>query len=423
MNILKIDTVVAILSFVLIVGCSASRKIEKTLQESLEEESFFIGINVVNLETGKQIIDYEGDRLFTPASNVKLFTLYAALQVLPDSVPSFEYIKENDSLIIRGAANPMFLKDSLCLNSLDFLNNSEASVYLLDEEISDEVYGPGWSWEDYSMPYMPERNLFPIYGNTVTFYKVDDEVEVFPLFFEEKYNLVPSGRSGRDKDLNEFYLNAEKASFDRRVPFRTSNQLVADLLSEELNSKVTLLPNRSFEDYSVFNEILYDSLYVRMIQDSDNFIAEQILLQVSKELTGVYNSQKGISQLLDSSFINIPQKPRWVDGSGLSRYNLFSPQSMVYVLELLYKEHDHEKVMSYFPSGGETGTLKNGFEGLSFIRAKSGTLSNNYCLSGYLTTKKGSVLAFSYMNNHYLGSSSERKKEMISLFQQLYENY
>ena len=159
------------------------------------------------------------------------------------------------------------------------------------------------------------------------------------------------------------------------------------------------------------------------MKESDNFIAEQLMLQIGNKSVREYNVPKAINFVLDSCLSDLPQRPRWVDGSGLSRYNLFSPQSMAFLLHKMYKEIPSKQLMSYFPQGGIEGTLQNDFEGQKYIRAKSGTLSNNYCLSGYLTSKKGNVLIFSYMNNHYPGRSAERKEEMAILFKNLYENY
>ena len=66
------------------------------------------------------------------------------------------------------------------------------------------------------------------------------------------------------------------------------------------------------------------------------------------------------------------------------------------------KEIPLQNLLDYFPVGGETGTLKSWYANdKPFVYAKSGTLSNNYSLSGYLVTKKGKILIFSYMNNHY----------------------
>ena len=102
---------------------------------------------------------------------------------------------------------------------------------------------------------------------------------------------------------------------------------------------------------------------------------------------------------------------------------MFSPESMTYILKKMYDEIPHEQLFSYFPKGGIDGTLKNSFEGQSYILAKSGSLSNNYALSGYLRTKKGEVLIFSYMNNHFAGSNIQRKKEIAFFLQKLHDSY
>ena len=161
-----------------------------------------------------------------------------------------------------------------------------------------------------------------------------------------------------------------------------------------------------------------------MLVDTDNFIAEQLLLQVGNEVDSSYSVRSAIKYALTNYLKDIPQKPRWVDGSGLSRYNLFTPESLVFLLTKMYREIPKYKLLSYFPVGGVSGTLKNYYKNeIPYIYAKSGTLSNNHNLSGYLITKKGKILIFSYMNNHYQGSSTLRKKEMERIFKQFYETY
>ena len=161
-----------------------------------------------------------------------------------------------------------------------------------------------------------------------------------------------------------------------------------------------------------------------MLVDSDNFIAEQLMLQVGFHGQGTYSVPKAIAYSQEHYLGAIPQKPRWVDGSGLSRYNLFSPLSIVYLLSVMHAEMPEEKLLGYLPIGGLSGTLKNDhYAGQSYVYAKSGTLSNNYCLSGYLKTKKGRTLAFSYMTNHYQGSSANRKREIASFLERLHNAY
>jgi D-alanyl-D-alanine carboxypeptidase/D-alanyl-D-alanine-endopeptidase (penicillin-binding protein 4) len=422
MIILKRSKLLIILILVLFMACSAPKKMLKDIESNAQDNDFFQGISVIDAESGKNILDFQGHKYFTPASNVKIFTLFAGLNYLGDSVPSFAYHFSNDSLVIRGTADPMFFNDSLHQRSESFLKETRSNIFLIDEMIEGPVYGPGWSWEDYEMSYMPEKSLFPLYGNLVRVSQTDDKTEVKPPFFGNRLQVRDHSNFSRDPNDNDFYVNGSVDS-DKSVPFKTSNQLTADLLSELLETKVTLIDSVLDESlFTTFYDIPYDSLYVRMMKESDNFIAEQLLLQVSKKVTGTYNSKKGIAYLLDSVWVDLPQKPRWVDGSGLSRYNLFSPQTMTYLLRKMYRKIPHDRLQNYFPKAGEEGTLKNSYTGMSYVRAKSGFLSNNYCLSGYLTTRKGKVLIFSIMNNHFQGSSARRKSGIADLLKSLYDN-
>ena len=77
------------------------------------------------------------------------------------------------------------------------------------------------------------------------------------------------------------------------------------------------------------------------------------------------------------------------------------------------------------PAGGERGTIKSWYGGKEepYVFAKTGTLSNKHCLSGYLKTKSGDVLIFSFMNNNYVGSSTPVKEEMQKVLEWIWENY
>jgi D-alanyl-D-alanine carboxypeptidase/D-alanyl-D-alanine-endopeptidase (penicillin-binding protein 4) len=132
-----------------------------------------------------------------------------------------------------------------------------------------------------------------------------------------------------------------------------------------------------------------------------------------------------MNYVLNNYLSELKQLPRWVDGSGLSRYNLFSPESMVVVLTKMVEEFPQERILNLFPSGGVSGTLKNRFPGnpRPYIYAKSGTLGNNYCLSGFLITNSGKTLVFSYMNNHFTKNSSEIRNSMQLIFENLRDRY
>jgi len=160
-----------------------------------------------------------------------------------------------------------------------------------------------------------------------------------------------------------------------------------------------------------------------MMHRSDNFYAEQILLMAGDELNTILDEERIISTLLESELKDIPQKPRWVDGSGLSRYNLFSPKDMVYIIEKLINEFGMDRITNILPTGG-AGTLKNMFHAdKGFIFAKTGSMGNTYCLSGLLKSAKGKTLLFSVMTNNFSGKTADVKKPIEQFLQYIRMNY
>ena len=74
------------------------------------------------------------------------------------------------------------------------------------------------------------------------------------------------------------------------------------------------------------------------------------------------------------------------------------------------------------PTGG-TGTLSSYYKKDSgYIYAKTGTLSNNCALSGYLITKKGKLLIFSVLNNNYITSAVLVRKAVERFLVAIREN-
>lgn len=426
MNILKINVPFKILLLILAINssCSTTKKIEHELANQSEINNYFRGLVVYNPKTNKELINFNGNKYFTPASNTKLFTFYSAYRTFKDSVTGFKYVISNDSLIIKGTADPSFLYGFDQSRTLEFLKNKSQNIYIIDENIAESSYGLGWAWDDYPYYYMPEKNLFPIYGNIIKLSKKGDSISVLPQFFNKSTKINDRVKLRRDVDKNNFYVKSDIELDERQIPFKTSNQLIADLLSDEIGKKVVLIPSNKIYNFKEFKSVKYDSLYKQLLVDSDNFIAEQLMLQVGNKVDSVFSVAKAIDYSLKNYLLDIPQKPRWVDGSGLSRYNLFTPESLVYLLTKMYREIPTEKLFAYLPVGGDSGTLKNYYKNEKpYIYAKSGTLSNNYNLSGFLVTKKGTVLIFSFMNNHYHGSSSNRKNEMNDFLKKLYNKY
>jgi D-alanyl-D-alanine carboxypeptidase/D-alanyl-D-alanine-endopeptidase (penicillin-binding protein 4) len=160
-----------------------------------------------------------------------------------------------------------------------------------------------------------------------------------------------------------------------------------------------------------------------MMHRSDNFFAEQALLMVSNERLGYMNDYKIIDTLLKTDLKDLPQKPRWVDGSGLSRYNLFSPHDFIFILEKMKKEFGMNRIKDVFPTGGE-GTISSYYKNDSgYIYVKTGTLSGVVALSGFLYTKKGKELIFSVLVNNHQASATDVRRAVEKFLQGIRNNY
>ena len=82
------------------------------------------GLVVIDPENNDTIVNINGSQYFTTASNTKIFTLYTALELLPEKLPLFRYQKKGaDSILIAGMGNPTpfhpFFKDSTLLSELN----------------------------------------------------------------------------------------------------------------------------------------------------------------------------------------------------------------------------------------------------------------------------------------------------------------
>lgn len=412
--------------FISLVNCK-SIIIKKSINKKLNcnfNKNHFTGIFVYNPQTKDTLINYNGYKFFTPASNTKIATLYTGLQLLEDKIPSYTYSVTNDTISIQGTGNPTFLhpffKDSSLIKTLKKYQH----IKIFTSNLKDEKYGAGWAWEDYDTYFSPERSAFPIYGNVVHIYK-KDSLTVIPKIFG-KTVILNDKKQGRDETNNIFYYKNNRTK-PIEIPFIINNTSSEKLWKKIFpNTKLTFFHDSIISlKNTAYNDIPMDSLYKRMMIKSDNFLAEQILIMASSKLSSVLSSKRAREYIIKNNLADLKNKPKWVDGSGLSRYNLFTPDSFVQILNKMYTNIPKKRLFNLFPIGGVSGTLKNWYKGEDkpYVYAKSGTLSNNYSLSGYLISKSGKTLIFSIMNNHYRKKTNDIKKQTQQILEVLRDNY
>lgn len=375
-----------------------------------------VGISIMDPATGKYWIQYQDDKFFMPASNTKIFTLFTGLQLLGDSLPGMRYTENDTAIYIQGTADPSFLHPDFTAQRVkDLLTQTNKRIWYQPAMIKNKRFGPGWAWSDYADYYQPELNEWPMYGNVTRIKMQGSHYTMVPEYPTRSGEPLPNEvLADREERENEFVLHfrpEDRAAHDFEVPFITGgNEQLLQRLQDTLHKQVGLLPVRAASTGAILKSIPADTLFQPMMHRSDNFFAEQILMMCSSAKWDTIDSRKVIGYMLDSTLKDLPHPPSWVDGSGLSRYNLFTPRDFVTVLEKLYKTYPKERLYPLFPTGGK-GTLRNYYQALpGRLYAKTGTLSGCVALSGFLVTKNGKTLIFSVLvNNHNSTSTAVRR--------------
>lgn len=442
---MKLQYIVFVLTVSLLFSnCRTPRTLETTKKEtaqSIVENSpvfnqIFTGFMLFDPETGDTLAKQYIDKHMTPASNTKIYTLHTCTKILGDSIPSIRYVIEGDNLIFWGTGDPTFAHPTFESKfgknrAVEFLKSWKGNLYYAPQ-YNKYRFGSGWAWDDFNGYYSTELSTFPVYSNFIRFrkYKGNTVPSTIPKYFEqflkeEKGTTRPTRNEG--DNVVRYSPYGKDVAYSKNIPFKVSNQVILELLEEATGRNIqydwTLDKAMKAKQRTIYSYKTNDVLQ-QMMHPSDNFIAEQLLFVCASEKNLPMRTKEIIRFAADSLLQNTPDKLVWVDGSGMSRYNMFTPRTMVYVLNDLYQNTDTTTLFNIFPTGGKTGTLKKWYAGNPpYVFAKTGTLSNNHCLSGYIRTKSGKVLIFTFMNNHYVGSSSTYKTEMQRVLEWIRVHY
>jgi len=149
---------------------------------------------------------------------------------------------------------------------------------------------------------------------------------------------------------------------------------------------------------------------------SDNFFAEQVFLMASEQVLGTINDEALVDTILKSEFSFFPQPTQWADGSGLSRFNLNTPENYVALLKKMENDFSLMRIKGIFAQGGKTSlaAFYKNIPGELF--AKTGTLGNQVALSGYIITDKGTHLLFSVLVANHISPSSTPVRKAVEAY-------
>jgi D-alanyl-D-alanine carboxypeptidase/D-alanyl-D-alanine-endopeptidase (penicillin-binding protein 4) len=351
---------------------------------------------------------------------------------------------EGDIYLVGGLDPDFSLKD---LDSLTFLikhfgiNKITGNIYA-DVSMMDSIFwGNGWMWDDDPSTDFPYLNPLVINDNAITVvvepqnYSKSLNVRIIP---ETKFVNIIITASISDSlqtniDITRNYLrrtndiiisgtiNSNTKQVIQKLNIYNPTFYFLTLLKENLNNKGITVNGRIDTAVVPLDAILlttmsraFGDIIINLNKSSDNLSAEMTLLALGKEYFGLpATSEKGI-RIIDSLLKKCGLKPsnyRIVDGSGISHYNLVSPELLLSILKYFYNQFPElfEVLKKSFPIAGIDGTLRNRMKNTlaeNNVHAKTGTLSGVSCLSGYLTAKNGDEIAFSIMMQNHVRNTA-----------------
>ena len=138
-------------------------------------------------------------------------------------------------------------------------------------------------------------------------------------------------------------------------PFVTSDSLFVKLLSGHINQPVSLNESKETLKWEVLFSQQDQLVYQALIKDSDNGVAEALMNMISQKTFGVMDTERTIDSLKLKWSTWLPDPLEWVDGSGISRYNMTTPRTLVSVLKKIYDHIGLKKIKNDLPGsfGGD----------------------------------------------------------------------
>ncbi|MEM6784285.1 MAG: D-alanyl-D-alanine carboxypeptidase/D-alanyl-D-alanine-endopeptidase [Bacteroidota bacterium] len=431
--------------------------IEAVLDDPELPEAFW-GIYVQDLESGRVVYRRNAGLNFIPASNQKLLTTAAALDVLgPDhrftttlhfSGTTTGATLDGD-LILTGSGDPTFgsrrVADTVWADPLAAWARSLADAGVTkitgrlvgDGRVFDagDAYAPGWDLNHLDrQPWAPATSGLSYADNLLRF-RVEGtragraaRVTAQPERFFRLNNAVSTHRRRRGYSPLRIQRRLGTNTYDATgsVSYRyngianipveapvlyTLHHFQQRLEAAGIEVDATLVdaadltrpPAAAGEPLFVHRSPPVSWLVDEINKRSDNLYAEHLFRALSVEAAGRGTLAGGRSAVV--SFLSrqgIPTTGLSVrDGSGLSRKDLVTPEALGRLLATMVGHEYGALYVSSMPGGGEPyTTLSTRLEGVP-VAAKTGSLEYVRALSGYATGPDGTRYAFSVIANHY----------------------
>ena len=409
-----------------------------------------ISISIKDVETG-QVIYALNDRIpRNPASTLKLLTAYAAYNTLGDDYKFSTklYKTAKNELYLKLGADPFLTSADLnrMMNTAKSKNINEPKSVNIDNTIFDAVeWGEGWQWDDDLNPLMPRFGAYNLDGNLLNIEVTSQGKNRAPSITSKPYypvtfmNMLTVKDSNnvkleRNNNISPNIINVTGTIESRQVLQIPVNnlQLYFNLrLTDALRAAkieyynpfyITKLPNQVY----LVDEVNHDINQVMncILKNSSNLCAESLYKVAGSVYAGTPGSIENSTAMLNdylNSFGLTPSEIKIVDGSGVSKNNIMTSDFMTNYLMKISKTDNFDKIKSFMVTPGE-GTLNNRMLYFkSNLWAKTGTLSDNSAIAGYIKNRRGKLYAFDIMIQNAKTSEADKKNIEEQILRIIYE--
>ncbi len=440
---------------------SLSTRIESLLQQRQAGHAFW-GISIYDLDRDSLLYSRNADHGFLPASNQKLFTTAAALDLLGstyryETTLTFDGTTTDSvmqgNLRLEGSGDPTF--GSTALRRTDPLRKwaerlAEMGVRRIEGRLigDDNVFREGSYPDGWNVNYLTREkgeqlgvraggvsyrdNSVPV-SVRATRPGVAPEVHIRPEGAVAYENQAVTSERWRGSTLlinrtfstNKLVLTGSVArSYEgiRNVPVSDPTAFALRVFRKRLQ-EAGIETDLELQDVDELDtpprdgDLLFVKLspplseVVRVINKrSNNFYAEQVFRTYGwggSTRGGTRRTETFLRRVgIDTRALNIK------DGSGLSRKNLVTPRAVRALLAFMNEHPEREAFLSSLARGGERNTTLSARLSQTAVWAKTGSLSFVRALSGYVERPDGTRVAFALFANNYTGPSYQITRTM-----------
>ncbi len=426
------------------------------------------GVSIRSAADGKIIYSHQGDVRLRPASNMKLLTAAAALNILGEDytfkteIHTDGTVKKktlDGNLYIKGKGDPTLLKSDFDQIAVEVKKHGIKKIngnIVGDDSWYDGVrYSLDLPWSDETTHYGAQISALTA-SPTQDFDAGSVKVVVQPATKKGDKPIVKlTPKTNYLKIINQAVTGPEEGkqnitiervhakntiTIKGTIPIKAKpeqdwigvwnpTRYAMSLLKQSVTEhgiqvtgklKTGMVPDTT-KLLTTHQSIPLSELLVPFMKLSNNVHAEILMKEMGKVVKGKGSWENGL-KVLNSELVKFGVTPKTLvlrDGSGVSHVNLIPANQLTQLLFAVQKEKWFSSYLQSLPVAGapekmEGGTLRNRLKDplvRGRVKAKTGTISTVSSISGYVKTKSGQTLIFSILLNNLLEDTKGKKVE------------